>query len=224
MSLVVPEVLPRGVALALGREIADAEWVDGNVTSGPGAALAKVNRQLPEDGNVAKRARAVVQQALGSNATFLSAALPQAIYPPLFNRYGPGERFGAHVDNAIRVDPLTGTQMRTDMSATLFLSEDYDGGELVIEGPFGSTSYKLRAGDMLLYPSSSLHHVAAVRRGERICSFFWVQSLVRDEGIRESLYELDQSIQALILDRGADDPEVLQLTKVYHNLVRKLSI
>ncbi len=221
MLIVVPQVLARGDALRLGSEIAAAEWVDGNVTSGEGAALAKKNRQLPEEGEVAGRARRVVQQALAASPLFLSAALPRAIYPPLFNRYGPGERFGEHVDNAIRIDPASGRQMRTDLSATLFLSEDYDGGELTIESDFGRVDYKLDAGDMLLYPSSSLHRVSEVTRGERICCFFWLESLVNDGAAREALFDLDQSIQALTMDRGRDDPQVLRLTKVYHNLVRR---
>ena len=207
MLIPIHDVLPQGEAVALGRELASADWVDGNATSGPGAALVKRNRQLPEKGAVAGTARLRVQQALAVNALFLSAALPQSIIPPLFNRYGVGENFGAHVDNAIRLDPGTGQQIRTDLSATLFLTdpEEYDGGELVIAGNFGDARYKLRAGDMLLYPSSSLHHVTPVTRGERIASFFWMQSLVRDGAAREALFELDQSVQALTALHGADD-------------------
>ena len=169
------------------------------------------------------RARAVVQRALARNDLFLSAALPQAIYPPLFNRYGPGEGFGDHVDNAIRVDPGTGLQMRTDLSATLFLTEpdDYDGGELVAQGGFGEASYKLPAGHMLLYPSTSIHHVTDVTRGERISSFFWIESLVRENEARELLFELDQSVQHLTMQRGGDDAEVVRLTQIYHNLIRR---
>jgi len=221
MLIVIPQVMPRDQALALGRELAGAEWVDGNATSGPGAALAKRNRQLPESGEAAARARGQVQEALAGSALFLSAALPRAIYPPLFNRYGPGEGFASHVDNAIRVDPLTGRQMRTDLSATLFLSEDYDGGELTIDGLFGASAVKLPAGDMVLYPSSSLHHVTEVTRGERIACFLWLQSLVRDAAMREALFDLDQSVQTLTAERGGKDTEVLRLTKVYHNLVRQ---
>jgi PKHD-type hydroxylase len=219
--IVIPEVLPRDQALDLGRKLARAEWVDGNVTSGPGAALAKRNRQLPETGSAASRAREEVQRALAGSALFLSAALPRKIYPPLFNRYGPGEGFGVHIDNAIRVDPSTGEQLRTDLSATLLLSEDYDGGELVIAGDFGETSYRPPAGDMVLYPSTSLHSVTQVTRGERIACFLWLESLVRDGAAREALFDLDQSIQALTATRGAGDCEVLRLTKVYHNLVRR---
>ena len=221
MLIAIPQVLPRAEALALGRELAAAEWVDGNVTSGEGAALAKRNRQLPEAGETAARARARVQHALAASQLFLSAALPQAIYPPLFNRYGPGEGFGQHVDNAIRVDPASGRQLRTDLSATLFLSEDYAGGELTVTGPFGEGAWKLPAGDMLLYPSTSLHRVTEVTRGERICCFFWLQSLVRDHEAREMLFDLDQSVQRLTVERGGGDEVVLRLTKVYHNLVRR---
>lgn len=220
MLLVVPHVLERGEALALGRAIARAEWVDGNATSGAGAALAKRNRQLPEGSEAALLAQAEVRRALAASPLFLSAALPQVVYPPLFNRYGPGEGFGAHVDNAIRIDPQTGQQMRTDLSATLFLSEDYEGGELVIEGQFGASEVKLQAGDMVLYPSTSLHRVREVTRGTRISCFFWLQSLVRDHGLREALFDLDQSVQALAAERGGDDGEVLRLTRVYHQLVR----
>ena len=221
MLIVIPQVLPRDEALRLGAELAAADWVDGNVTSGEGAALAKRNRQLPEEGAAAARGRLAVQQALAGNATFLSAALPKAIYPPLFNRYGVGEGFGDHIDNAIRLDPASGQQLRTDLSATLFLSEDYDGGELTIESDFGRVAYKLTAGDMVLYPSTSLHRVTEVTRGERIACFFWLQSMVRDGGVRETLFDLDQSIQGLTVERGGDDREVLRLTKGYHNLTRR---
>jgi PKHD-type hydroxylase len=221
MLIVIPEVLAREQALALGRSVAEADWVDGNATSGAGAALAKNNRQLPEGGAAAAAARAVVQQALARSPLFLSAALPKRIFPPLFNRYGVGESFGDHVDNAIRVEPASGVQLRTDLSATLFLSDDYDGGELTIEGSFGRAAYKAPPGDMVLYPSTALHRVTEVTRGERIACFFWLESLVRDGGARELLFDLDQSIQALTGQHGASDPQVLRLTKVYHNLVRR---
>ena len=223
MLIAIPDVLSREEALALGVAVANADWVDGNVTSGAGAALAKKNRQLPESSDAAKKARLAVQQALSRSGLFLSAALPHAIYPPLFNRYSQGDSFGNHVDNAIRIDPATGVQMRTDLSATLFLSdpEDYDGGELTIEGAFGSASYKLAAGQLLLYPSTSVHHVTPITRGERISSFFWIESLVRENEAREMLLDLDQSIQHLTVDRGAADAEVLRLTQIYHNLIRR---
>jgi PKHD-type hydroxylase len=222
MLIVIPQILNRERARALGVTIAAAEWVDGNVTSGTGAALAKRNRQLPEGGEAAVKARQVVQEALAASPLFLSAALPKRIFPPLFNRYGLGEGFGDHIDNAIRLLP-DGSQMRTDLSATLFLNDpaEYDGGELSIQSEFGRVAYKLEAGDMLLYPSSSLHHVTEVTRGERIASFFWIESLVRDGGAREVLFDLDQSVQALSSERGGDDAHVLRLTKTYHNLIRR---
>lgn len=223
MLIAIPDVLDSADAITLGRHIAAAEWVDGNATSGAGAALAKRNRQLPHGSADATQAQARVLSALSLNALFLSAALPRRIVPPLFNRYGVGDCFGPHVDNAIRLDPASGEQIRTDLSATLFLTDpaDYDGGELVIEGNFGKAAYKLPAGHMLLYPSSSLHHVTPVTRGERICSFFWMQSLVRDGAMRESLFELDQCVQVLSAERGLDDAQVLRLTSLYHNLIRQ---
>ncbi|WP_295637338.1 Fe2+-dependent dioxygenase [Novosphingobium sp.] len=220
MVIRIEQVLSREAALALGRRIAAAEWIDGNATSGPGAAMAKRNRQLPEAGEAAQAARAEVQRALAQSDAFLSAALPHAIYPPLFNRYGPGDRFDIHVDNAVRVEPATGTQMRADMSATLFLSDDYDGGVLTIETPGGEQAVKYAAGDMVLYPSTTLHRVTEVTRGERIAAFFWVQSLVRDSTMRETLWDLDRATQALAAERGKTDSQVLRLAKVYHNLVR----
>jgi PKHD-type hydroxylase len=222
MLIVIPQLLSRDAATALGAAIAAAEWIDGNVTSGAGAALAKRNRQLPEGGETAKHARQIVQQALAASSLFLSAALPKRIYPPLFNRYGTGDGFGDHIDNAIRLLP-DGTQMRTDLSATLFLNDpaDYDGGELAIDSDFGRVGYKLQPGDLLLYPSTSLHHVTEVTKGERIASFFWIESLVADGGAREILFDLDQSVQALSAERGGDDAQVLRLTKTYHNLIRR---
>ena len=223
MLTIVPELIPHDAALALGNRLRDADWVDGNVTSGAGAALAKRNRQLPEAGDAARHGQRIVQAALAGNALFLSAALPARIFPPLFNRYGVGDGFAAHVDNAIRIDGATGERLRTDVSATLFLSDpdDYDGGALTIEGPFGAIDYKLAAGDLLLYPASSLHCVTDITRGERLASFFWVESLVRDDAAREILFDLDQSILTLTADCGGGDAEVLRLTRVYHNLMRR---
>ena len=226
MLVVVPQLVERRAALALRDRLAAADWQDGNATSGAGAALAKRNRQLPERGEAARAGRAEVSAALASSPVFLSAALPHTIFPPLFNRYGPGDGFGAHIDNAIRVDSATGRAVRTDLSATLFLSEpaDYDGGELVVQGRFGEARYKLEAGDLLLYPATSIHRVTEVTRGERISCFFWVQSMVAGEGEREMLFELDQSVQRLSADRGPDDPEVLRLTQLYHNLIRHWAV
>ncbi|WP_420606325.1 Fe2+-dependent dioxygenase [Novosphingopyxis sp.] len=223
MLIAIPDVLsPEAAADLRARLLAD-DWIDGNATSGAASALAKRNRQLPEDSPEAKAAQAVVSRALGENALFLSAALPHSVFPPLFNRYGGGETFAAHVDNAIRVHGPSGTRIRTDLSATLFLTDpdDYDGGELEVEGPFGAVSYKLPAGHMLLYPASSLHRVTPVTRGERVSCFFWIQSLVADDAARGLLFDLDQSVQALSLERGGGDAEVLRLTGVYHNLMRR---
>jgi len=223
MLLTIPEVLSRDAALALREEVLAAEWVDGNMTSGSGAASVKRNRQLPEEGAATQAAQAQVTAALMGNAAFLSAALPHSVFPPLLNRYGEGEAFGLHVDNAIRFHGPTGARIRTDLSATLFLTDpaDYDGGELEIEGSFGTASYKLPAGHLLLYPSTSLHRVTPVVRGERVSCFFWLQSLVADHAAREMLYDLDQSVQALTAERGKADREVLRLTALYHNLVRR---
>ena len=223
MLLTIPEVLSREDALALRERIAAAEWVDGNVTSGSGAATAKRNRQLPEEAPITQAAQAEVTSALMDNGAFLSAALPHSVFPPLFNRYGGGEEFGLHVDNSIRFHGASGARIRTDLSCTLFLTdpEDYDGGELEIEGSFGAARYKLPAGHAILYPSTSLHRVTPVTRGERISCFFWLQSLVADHAAREMLYDLDQSVQTLSEERGKKDKEVLRLTALYHNLVRR---
>lgn len=225
MLLVIPEILPRLEAQALRQRILAAEWVDGNATSGKGSAGAKRNRQLPEIGAATQAAQQAVSAALMANGQFLSAALPHTVFPPLFNRYGEGERFGTHVDNAIRFHGPTGARIRTDLSATLFLSDpdDYEGGELEIETSFGPVGHKLPAGHMLLYPSTSLHRVSEVTRGERVSCFFWLQSLVSDHAAREMLYDLDQTVQALAAERGGQDREVLRLTALYHNLVRRWS-
>lgn len=223
MLLAIPDLLPPETAAALRHIIAAAEWVDGNATSGAGSRLVKINRQLPEEDPVTRAAQDQVRSALMQNPLFLSAALPHSIFPPLFNRYGPGEQFGTHVDNAIRFHAGTGARIRTDVSATLFLTDpdDYDGGELVIEGSFGASRFKLPAGHMLLYPSTSLHHVTEVTRGERISCFFWLQSLVADDSARAMLFDLDQSVQVLSAERGGGDAQVLRLTGIYHNLIRR---
>ena len=218
----IPDVLtPDEVAHC--RAILDAAaWVDGNATSGFQAALAKTNQQLPQDGAAAREVGAIIVQALQANPLFVSAALPRTILPPLFNRYGVGMGFGDHVDNAIRRDPSSGLPLRTDLSATLFLSDpdDYDGGELVVEDAFGSHIVKLPAGGLILYPASSLHHVTEVTRGQRTASFFWIQSLVRDDAKRGLLLDMDVAIQRLSVAVGAVDPSVLSLTGTYHNLLR----
>lgn len=221
--IAIPDVLD-AAGVARVRAIVDAaEWIDGNATSGPQAALAKRNRQLPEDGAAAKEAGGLVLDALGRSALFIAAALPLKVFPPLFNSYEGGQDFGTHIDNAIRLRRAGDLRVRSDLSATLFLEEPdgYDGGELVVEDRFGAQSVKLPEGHLLLYPASSLHHVEPVTRGRRLASFFWVQSMVRDDGARRILFDLDSAIQAVVGERGQGDAAVIQLTGVYHNLLRK---
>ena len=223
MLIAIPDVLD-GVAVARLRATIDAgPWVDGNVTSGPQAALAKRNDQLAEDSDAARTGGAMVLDALGRAPLFVAAALPLKVFPPLFNRYAGGQAFGMHVDNAVRMKRGTDFRLRSDLSATLFLAdpESYDGGELVVEDRFGEQRVKLPAGHMVLYPASSLHRVEPVTRGTRVASFFWVQSMVRDEGARRLLFDLDRATQetAAALGQGAD--AVVQLTGVYHNLLRR---
>jgi PKHD-type hydroxylase len=200
-----------------------AEWVDGNVTSGHQSALAKNNMQLPEGSAVARQLGEMIQDALGQNAQFIAAALPLKVYPPLFNRYTGGQQFGTHVDNAIRHLRGTNFRIRSDLSCTLFLSEPegYDGGELTIEDVYGEQKVKLPAGHMVLYPSSSLHHVTPVTRGSRVSSFFWLQSMVREDSQRTLLYQMDVTIQQLATDLGHADARVISLTGIYHNLLRR---
>lgn len=200
--------------------IKGGEWIDGNATSGRQSALAKQNLQLAEGSGAAQDAGAIIRAALGRNPLFVSAALPHTIFPPLFNRYGPGQTFGDHIDNAIRRSGEI--RIRTDLSATLFLADpgSYDGGELVIEDTYGLHEVKLSAGDLILYPSSSLHRVEPVTRGTREASFFWIQSLVRDDGRRALLLEMDVAIQKLTLQAGGADPAIVSLTGAYHNLLR----
>jgi PKHD-type hydroxylase len=183
----------------------------------------KENLQLPESSRDAHELGDMVLQALDRSPLFWSAALPSRVYPPLFNKYEPGMGFGSHIDNAIRKVPGSRARVRTDVSATLFLSspDEYQGGELVVEDTFGAQNIKLAAGDLVLYPATSLHHVRPVTRGERVASFFWIQSMVKDDSERRMLFEMDQSIQSLNADRGANDTQVLRLTGLYHNLIRK---
>ena len=206
------------------REIIDAgPWVDGNETSGHQSRLAKRNRQLKQGCDEAAKAGRIVLDALGQTPEFIAAALPLKVFPPLFNRYEGGEAFGAHVDNSIRTLAGSEFRIRSDLSCTLFLEppEAYDGGELVVEDLFGEHRVKLRAGDMVLYPASSVHRVTPVTRGARTACFFWLQSMVRDNGEREQLYRLDRSIRTLGEERGAIDPVVVDLTALYHNLMRR---
>jgi PKHD-type hydroxylase len=222
MLLHVPGVLTGEQVSRVRQMIDQAEWVDGRVTAGPQSARTKQNLQLPEDSPAARQTGELILAALQRSALFMSAALPLKVYPPMFNRYAGGHSFGSHVDNSIRQVPGTPHRVRTDLSATLFLADpgDYDGGELVAEDTYGVHRVKLPAGDMVLYPSTSLHHVTPVTRGERIASFFWIQSLVRDDGRRTLLFEMDTAIQRLARD-VPDHQSTVQLTGVYHNLLRQ---
>lgn len=223
MLLHIPDVFTKAEVQALRRTLDAGPWADGNMTSGHQSATAKKNQQLPEDSPQAREVSALVVQALNANPMFVSAALPHTIFPPLFNRYEGGGEFGLHVDNAIR--QRDGCRIRSDLSATLFLSEpeDYDGGELIIEEMYGAQSIKLPAGDLVLYPSKSLHRVTPVTRGARVSSFMWLQSLIRDDADRETLFRLDVAIQRVNLDKGPKDAAVIELTGVYHNLLRRWS-
>jgi PKHD-type hydroxylase len=222
MLTAIPDVLD---AEQLGRaraQLAASEWVDGGETAGHQSALVKRNQQLPEGSAVARELGDMIIAALERNALFVSAALPHRVFPPLFNRYQGGQNFGAHVDNAIRSIRGTAQRVRTDLSATLFLSDpgEYDGGELIIDDRYGVQSVKLPAGHLLLYPASSLHRVQPVTRGVRVASFFWVQSLVRDDGARALLFDMDNGIRQLRTD-VPQHAAILQLTGVYHNLLRR---
>jgi PKHD-type hydroxylase len=199
------------------------QWVDGKITAGAQSAIAKHNLQVPEDAPQARALGEIVLRALARSPTFNSAAVPFRVFPPLFNRYDVGMKFGAHVDNAIRFIAGPNIRVRTDLSATLFLSEpeSYDGGELVIEDTYGTQSVKFAAGDMVLYPATSLHRVEEITRGSRWASFFWIQSMVKDDGGRGLLYNLDQSIIKTRAELGDKHDAVLGLTAVYHNLLRK---
>jgi PKHD-type hydroxylase len=199
-----------------------ADWEDGRSTAGAQSAMVKKNEQLPPNGELARQLGEAVIKALVANPLFVSAAIPKQIFPPLFNRYGVGQHFGIHVDNAVRSDHLTGARIRTDLSVTLFLSEpdEYDGGELIVEDYYGSHRVKLPAGHLVLYPATSLHAVTAVTRGVRVASFFWLQSMVRDGHARSLIFDLDTAIQGLVRRVGRDDPELVKLTGIYHNLIR----
>jgi PKHD-type hydroxylase len=222
MLLQIPDVLSPEEVTAFRQKLDAANWVDGRVTAGYQSARVKQNEQLAESHPVARELGGTILAALQRQPLFVSAALPFRVFPPLFNRYQGGHSFGNHVDNAIRQVPETGHRIRTDLSATLFLSgpDEYDGGELLVEDTYGVHSVKLPAGHLVLYPSTSLHNVRPVTRGARVASFFWIQSLVRDDGERTLLFDLDTAIQRLNRD-SPDHPSAVQLTAVYHNLLRK---
>lgn len=221
MLISIPDVLtPAQVADA--RKILEAgEWVDGRVTAGHQGVRVKDNMQLPVDSAAAREVGRMILQALGTNPLFMSAALPLHVLPPMFNRYSGGQTFGTHVDGAIRTLP-NGQRIRTDVSSTLFFTDpdEYDGGDLIVEDTYGSKSVKLPAGHMIVYPSTSLHKVTPVTRGARLCSFFWTQSMVRDDARRALLFDMDVAIQQLSAE-NALHPSVVSLTGVYHNLLRQ---
>ncbi|GAB2500236.1 Fe2+-dependent dioxygenase [Arenimonas alkanexedens] len=227
MLLHVANVLSADEVAHFRQHLVGAGWADGKLTAGYQSAQAKDNAQLPHTDPVARELSGRVLDALSRSALFFSAVLPRRIFPPLFNRYAGGQAFGFHIDNAIRYERAgNGAQVpvRTDVSSTLFLShpEEYDGGELVIQDTYGTQRVKLAAGDLVVYPGTSLHEVTPVTRGERIASFFWTQSLVRDAGQRRELFDLDRAIQQLTVT-APGDPALVQLTGVYHNLLRRWS-
>lgn len=223
MLVCIPDILSKAEVAAFRAIMDSAEWEDGRSTAGAQSALVKNNEQLPPAGETARRLGERVVSAMAGNNLFIAAAIPLRIFPPLFNRYGTGQRFGLHVDNAVRGDPSTGLRIRTDLSVTLFLSEpdEYDGGELIVEDYYGSHRVKLPAGHLVLYPASSLHMVTPVTRGQRVASFLWLQSMVRDAHARSLIFDLDSAIQGLARQHGQDDDDIVKLTGVYHNLIRQ---
>ena len=222
MLICVPDILSKAEVADFRAIMDTAEWEDGRSTAGAQSALVKNNEQLPPNSETARRLGERVLTAISASPLFISAAVPLQIFPPLFNRYGAGNHFGIHVDNAVRGDRLTGLRIRTDLSVTLFLSEpeDYDGGELVVEDQYGAHEIKLPAGHLVLYPASSLHMVTPITRGVRVASFFWLQSMIRDAHARSLVFDMDSAIQSLVERLGRDDPETVKLTGIYHNLIR----
>lgn len=226
MLITIENVLSKDEVRQFRQHLDQAAWQDGRGSAGTLARTAKQNMQLDDASEVAVSLGNHILRTLGNHPLFISAALPRKIYPPKFNRYGIGETYGIHVDSAIMQIPGTHQSLRSDLSATLFLAEpdEYEGGELEIEGEFGAQSVKLDAGDMVLYPSSSLHRVTPVTHGARVASFFWIESLVGDDGERTMLFDLDQTIQALTPGLAPDDHNLVKLTGIYHNLLRRWAI
>ncbi len=224
MMLHIPNVLTAEQVARCRDVMVKADWVDGNVTAGHQSRKVKHNLQLPEESQTARDLGDMVLKALYRSPLFMSAVLPKQVFPPLFNRYDAGMTFGSHVDNAIRSHSTMPVRIRTDVSATLFISspDDYDGGELTVEDTYGEHSVKLPAGDMVIYPGTSLHNVTPITRGSRIASFFWIQSLIRDVSQRALLFDLDMAIIRLTQDHP-DHPSIVNLTSVYHNLLRQWS-
>ena len=223
MLVRIPQLLTQEEVAYCRKVLEAAAWVDGKVTAGEQSGKAKFNLQVPQDSPQSRELGEIILHALGRSALFTTAALPLKVFPPLFNRYDVGMTFHAHVDNAIRHVPGLGARIRTDVSSTLFLTppEEYDGGELVIEDTYGTQEVKLPAGDLVVYPATSLHRVNPVTRGSRWGSFFWTQSMVKDDGRRRLLYELDLSIMRIRQDLPDDHAGVLGLTGTYHNLLRQ---
>jgi PKHD-type hydroxylase len=222
MLICIPDVLSKADVVEFRAVMDAAEWEDGRSTAGSQSAEVKKNEQLPPNSEVSRKLGERVIRALTANPLFVAAAIPLHIFPPLFNRYGVGQHFGVHVDNAVRGDHLTGARIRTDLSVTLFLSEpdEYDGGELVVEDYYGSHEVKLPAGQLVLYPATSLHTVTPITRGVRVASFFWLQSMIRDAHARSMIFDLDTAIQGLVGRLGRNDAEVVKLSGLYHNLIR----
>jgi PKHD-type hydroxylase len=218
----IPQVLSSDEVARCREVMTRASWIDGRVTAGHQSEKVKFNLQLPEDAPEARDLGEMVLKALGRSPLFMSAVLPKQVFPPLFNRYDAGMTFGAHVDNSVRSHPVAPVRIRTDVSSTLFISapEDYDGGELVVQDTYGSHAAKLPAGHMIVYPGTSLHHVTPITRGSRIACFFWTQSMIREVTQRALLFDLDMSIMQLSRDHP-EHPAVVQLTSVYHNLLRQ---
>jgi PKHD-type hydroxylase len=227
MLLTIEKILTAEQVAAARQKLAAAEWIDGRVTAGYQAQEVKRNAQIPESSPVSKEVGEMVLAALARSPRFMAAALPLRVFPPMFNSYAGGQTFGTHVDTAIRQLVTTGQRIRTDLSATLFLTspEEYDGGELIVEDSYGEKRVKLAAGDMVLYPATSLHRVEPVTRGNRVSSFFWIQSMIRQDAHRALLFDLDTAIQRLAAGEAAGDAAVkqssVQLTGVYHNLLRQ---
>jgi len=226
MLVCVPNVLDAAQLVSVRERLdrANEAWVDGRVTAGYQGAPVKFNQQVDERSAVALACQRIIVSALERNPIFISAVLPNVIYPPMFNRYSEGMKFGAHVDGSVRISPHDGRKLRTDVSATLFLTnpDEYDGGELQIEDTYGQHSVKLGAGDMVVYPATSLHQVSPITRGVRTSCFFWVQSLIRDDSQRALLHDMDNAIQRLN-QTNADEVARRSLIGCYHNLVRQWS-
>lgn len=220
----IPGLLSSETVRRIRAQLDHAPWGDGKVTAGYQSALVKNNDQLPQDCDEARMIGKEILAALAGNLLFQSVALPRAIFPPLFNRYGPGQTFGTHVDNSWRPLP-SGGYLRTDLSATLFLAdpEEYDGGELLIEDGHEGKRIKLAAGSLFVYPATTLHQVTPVTRGVRLASFFWIESFVADAGKRDILFDMDIAIQSLRGKVGDEDPALIALTGCYHNLLRSWS-